>query len=573
MFRNLQIWAKFATLLSVLLIGLATLAVIGITRSINVASRSDQTEKLATFDQNLATLIGELRTEDLTTNLFLRRTQPFAGQAMAALRSRQWNASERAAETIRDHSRALTTQGHSALRSALDRTFTDLEQLGDLRDKLADRGVTIAAATQAFAKADGDLATVKYLANPASREQLTGIAGTLRASAHSLIVSYSLAVVIVLALAIGISLPMAGVMVRSLHRLRNASLEVAERGLPGVVAQLQSARSIEDISLPSAAVTVESRDEIGQVAQAFNTVHQVAVRTAVEQGALRRSIGDMFMNMARRSQSLIDRQIKLIDDLERATVDPDILESLFKLDHLATRMRRNAENLLVLSGTEPTRRWGQPVGLVRVVRAAIAEVEDFTRVELLGVENLPLAGRCVGDVVHLLAELIENATSFSPPNTRVRIAGEIAAWGYVLEIEDSGVGMTDAELMAANQRLANPPVIELALDRMLGFFVVGRLAQRHGLKVELRHSWYGGVTALVMLPEHVLAREGAQPLTGQPAAPVEAGMLPPQPVRPAGGTWDAFAPVSDGQRADGQDRRTLGQRRPAPMEDELGPGR
>jgi K+-sensing histidine kinase KdpD len=181
------------------------------------------------------------------------------------------------------------------------------------------------------------------------------------------------------------------------------------------------------------------------------------------------------------------------------------------MDHLATRMRRNAENLLVLSGTEPTRRWGQPVGLLRVVRAAAAEVEDYTRVEALAIENLALAGRCVGDVVHLLAELIENATAFSPPDTKVRIAGERAAWGYVLEIEDAGVGMTDAELQAANERLANPPVIELALDRMLGFFVVGRLAQRHGLKVELRHSWYGGVTALVMLPERVLVPQGAAP--------------------------------------------------------------
>jgi K+-sensing histidine kinase KdpD len=227
----------------------------------------------------------------------------------------------------------------------------------------------------------------------------------------------------------------------------------------------------------------------------------------------------MFTNMARRSQSLVDRQIKLIDDLERAEDDPDTLASLFKLDHLATRMRRNAENLLVLSGTEPTRRWGRPVGLVRVVRAAIAEVEDYTRVELLGIENLPVAGRCVGDAVHLLAELIENATSFSPPNTTVRIAGEAAARGYVLEIEDCGVGMSDAELLAANQRLANPPVIELALDRMLGFFVVGRLAQRHGLKVELRHSWYGGVTALVMLPEQVLVLDAAAQRTSRDVGP------------------------------------------------------
>jgi len=261
--------------------------------------------------------------------------------------------------------------------------------------------------------------------------------------------------------------------------------------------------------VPSQPVAVEARDEIGQVAIAFNTVHTVAMRTAVEQGALRRSIGDMFTNLARRSQSLLDRQIKLIDELERAADDPESLDSLFQLDHLATRMRRNAENLLVLSGTEPARRWGTPVGLQRVVRAAIAEVEDYTRVELLGLADVQVVGRAVGDVVHLLAELIENATSFSPPTTRVRIAGEAAARGYVLEIEDAGIGMTDDELIAANQRLADPPMIEFALDKMLGFFVVGRLAQRHGLKVELRHSWYGGVTALVLLPEQVLVRDPA----------------------------------------------------------------
>jgi hypothetical protein len=212
----------------------------------------------------------------------------------------------------------------------------------------------------------------------------------------------------------------------------------------------------------------------------------------------------MFLNLARRSQTLIDRQLELIEDLERNEEAPETLEHLFRLDHLATRMRRNAEDLVVLSDAERGPRWAEQMTLVDVIRAATAEVEDYQRVELLPLADLEVAASASIDVIHLLAELVENATSFSPPATKVQIAGQGLPHGYVIEIEDRGLGMIDEELAEANERLADPPMIDFALATRLGLYVVGRLAQRHGIRVQLRHSWYGGVTALAMLPHSIL---------------------------------------------------------------------
>ena len=211
-------------------------------------------------------------------------------------------------------------------------------------------------------------------------------------------------------------------------------------------------------------------------------------------------LGDLFLNMARRSQSLIDRQLELIDELERGETDPVALEELFRLDHLATRMRRNAEDLIVLSGAEPSRRWSDPVVLTDAVRAAIAEVEDYTRVELIPMDHVALVGRAVNDVVHLFAELIENATSFSPPGTKVLVSAQDVNGARLVEIEDRGIGMTETELMETNERLADPAEGDYSLGRRLGFYVVAKLSQRHNIKVQLRPSWYGGVRALVLLP-------------------------------------------------------------------------
>jgi signal transduction histidine kinase len=554
MFRNLPIRSKFVTVLSVPLIGLMILAAVGIARGIDVVDRSNTTEKVAAFATGADELNEALDWERFTTRMYLLASRDVP---LSHVRAR-WAVRDQALERFRAQTRSLAPPAGSGMRAAIDEVFGDIDQLSGVRQRLLKSGIKRSFPEQnLYLKVEGELSRIKTLAGTATQERLTSIAQDLKSASNRSMLLYVLAVVLVLALAIGISVPMASSMARSLHRLRDASLEVAERQLPGVVAQLQTARSPDDLHLETTPVTVASRDEIGQVGEAFNAVQRVAVRTAVEQAALRKSIGDMFMNLARRSQSLLDRQIKLIDQLERAEEDPDALEDLFRLDHLATRMRRNAENLIVLSGAEPGRRWGQPVALIRVARAAVAEVEDYTRVELLPLENLAVMGQAVGDVVHLLAELIENATSFSPPNSKVLISGETLQEGYMLEIEDRGIGMTDTELVSANERLARPPMIDFALARMLGFYVVGRLAQRYGIRAQLRHSWYGGVTALVLLPERMIVREGAavlpEPAGRQPAmtqrGPQDGrtppNLLPPSTVAPAIRT-----PVFEATRAD-----------------------
>jgi Nitrate and nitrite sensing/HAMP domain len=315
---------------------------------------------------------------------------------------------------------------------------------------------------------------------------------------------FTIILTMVLWLTVGLSILMARSMVRPLQILTRTANEVAEERLPNVVERLQHTKDARDLNVVPEPIPVRSKDEIGQVSTAFNSVHQVAIEVATEQAALRRSIGDMFTNLARRSQTLIDRQLELIEDLERTETNPETLENLFRLDHMATRMRRNAEDLIVLSHAEPGRHWVQPMTVLDVVRAAAAEVEQYQRVEFLPMVDVQVAGHAAVDVIHLLAELIENATSFSPPNTKVQIAGQAVPHGYVVEIEDRGLGMSDEELIQANERLADPPEIDFALSRVLGLYVVGRLAKRHGIKVQLRHSWYGGVTALTLLPHGLL---------------------------------------------------------------------
>ncbi|HJU02810.1 MAG TPA: nitrate- and nitrite sensing domain-containing protein, partial [Actinomycetes bacterium] len=327
--------------------------------------------------------------------------------------------------------------------------------------------------------------------------------GDLSAGARRDALRNVLLIALILGVALLALLLVARSMAQPLQRLRAGAIEIAQHRLPEAVQRLRTTDS-GDLDVGVESLGIRSKDEIGQVAQAVDDIQEVAVRLATEQAALRRSIGDMFTNLARRSQTLIDRQLELIDDLERNETDPDTLEHLFRLDHLATRMRRNAEDLIVLSGADTGRHWVQPMLLVDVVRAAAAEVEEYQRVELLPLADLEVAGHAAVDVIHLLAELVENATAFSPPNTKVQVAGQAVPHGYVIEIEDRGLGMSDEELIQANERLANPPEIDFALSRVLGLYVVGRLGQRHGIKVQLRHSWYGGVTALTLLPHALL---------------------------------------------------------------------
>ncbi|MFF9689963.1 nitrate- and nitrite sensing domain-containing protein [Streptomyces sp. NPDC014623] len=299
-------------------------------------------------------------------------------------------------------------------------------------------------------------------------------------------------------------------MIRSLRRLQDTATRVAQDRLPELVKQL-SETDPQDVDTSVESVGIHSRDEIGQVATAFDDVHREAVRLAAEQALLRGNVNAMFTNLSRRSQGLIQRQLSLISELESREADPDQLSSLFKLDHLATRMRRNGENLLVLAGEEPGRRWTRPVPLVDVLRAAASEVEQYERIELAAVPATEVAGRVVNDLVHLLAELLENATSFSSPQTKVRVTGHALPDGRVLvEIHDTGIGLSPEDLAAINERLASPPTVDVSVSRRMGLFVVGRLSLRHGIRIQLRPSDSGGTTALVMLPMEV-ANGGKQP--------------------------------------------------------------
>ncbi len=330
---------------------------------------------------------------------------------------------------------------------------------------------------------------------------------------------YSLLLAAALILAVALALVTARSLIRPMRRLERAAEATATRRLPGVVQRLQDGEQVDLASESAPPIEVRSRDEIGHLAEAFNSVHQVAVQVAGREAALRRSVGDMFLNLARRSQSLIERQLEVIDELKASGTQADVRVGLGELDHLATRMRRNAENLIILSGSEPARRWRGPIELTQVVQASVEEVKEHTRVELLPLDQVQLAGHAAADVMHLLAELIENAVTFSAPGTKALVAGQPLPAGYLLEIEDQGLGMTDEQLVKVNQRLAKPPDVDFALARMLGFFVVTELASKHGIKVQLRHSWYGGVTALVLLPRQLIAN------LAQPALPPADGVV------------------------------------------------
>lgn len=297
-------------------------------------------------------------------------------------------------------------------------------------------------------------------------------------------------------------------LIRDLTRLRKAAIELSGNRLPRVMRRLAAGEDV-DTEIEAPPLKFRADEEIGQVGQAFNDVQRAAVEAAVKQAELRRGISKVFVNLARRSQVLLHRQLTLLDTMERRTEDSEELADLFRLDHMTTRMRRHAEGLVILSGVAPSRAWRNPVKLVNVVRAAVAEVEDYERVEVRRMPGVSVVGAAVGDVTHLVAELVENATVFSPPHTQVHVHGERVANGFVLEVDDRGLGLAPEQLLQANQRLAETPEFELSDTDRLGLFVVSRLAQRHGVRVSLRPSAYGGTTAVVLIPSALLTEESA----------------------------------------------------------------
>jgi anti-sigma regulatory factor (Ser/Thr protein kinase) len=307
------------------------------------------------------------------------------------------------------------------------------------------------------------------------------------------------------ALTLALSLRIGRGLVRELVGLRDDAFDLAGVRLPEVMRRLRAGDRVDlAAEVPQVAVRASGTYEIAQVGRAFNAVQRAAVEAAVEQADLRRGVAAVFVNLARRSQALLHRQLTLLDEMERRAEDPDELEDLFRLDHLTTRMRRHAEGLIILSGSAPGRNWRRPVRILDVVRAAVGEVEDYARVRVLRMPQVAVVGGAVSDIVHMIAELVENAAVFSPPHTQVRIQGETVANGFVLEIDDRGLGMGEEAMAAANARLATGGDFDLADTDRLGLFVISRLSARHDVQVSLRRSPYGGTTAVVLLPRELI---------------------------------------------------------------------
>jgi signal transduction histidine kinase len=316
---------------------------------------------------------------------------------------------------------------------------------------------------------------------------------------------------------------------RDLRGLDGSVRAMAEVRLPLVVERLRRGDDVDVLaeSPPPMASTIK---EISQIAASFATVQEEAVAAAVDQARLRKGVGQVFLNISLRNQSLLHRQLGMLDSMERRTSDPGALADLFRLDHLTTRMRRHAEGLIILSGSTPARGWRHPVPVVDVLRAAIAEIEDYIRVDVVSESSELIAGTAVNDLIHLFAELIENATVFSPPSTRIEIRADRVGNGLAVEIEDRGLGMAEEEFADVNTRLASPAEFDLANSEQLGLFVVSRLAARHAIAVTLRRSAYGGTTAILLLPFGVIVQAedahqpgspgwpGEQPAAGHPGA-------------------------------------------------------
>jgi signal transduction histidine kinase len=334
------------------------------------------------------------------------------------------------------------------------------------------------------------------------------VASSARRALTTFIVAASVGLLAVIA-SIIFSFAMGRRLVRRLYGLRGSALELARDRLPAVMARLRDGDPVE-VDAEAPADDAAAADEIDQVRQAFNTVHRAAVAAAVDEANLRHGVNKVFRNLARRNQALLHRQLGLLDGMERRAEEPEQLEDLFRIDHLTTRMRRHAEGLIVLSGDSSGRGWSQPVPFIDVLRAAVAEVEDYTRIRVEVRSKAALAGPAVADVVHLLAELIENATVFSPPNTVVRVQGDLVGRGFAVEIEDRGLGIAPERMDEINRDLTSLPAFDPAGSDRLGLFITGRLAHRHGVTVTLRSSVYGGTSAVVIVPTSLVVTGDSQ---------------------------------------------------------------
>ncbi len=355
--------------------------------------------------------------------------------------------------------------------------------------------------------------------------------------------------------ALAIALTVARSLLLPVRRLRAAALSVAHDKLPKTVERVRTGEHVDWRAVEP--MTVHTDEEIGQLARAFDDMHQQAVRLAGEQAELRHQVSEMFMTLSRRSQSLVELQLGVIESLESDEHDPRRLEGLFRLDHLATRLRRNGENLQVLAGGAPPKRGNRPVSVVEVLRAATSEVKDYRRVSLGHAPSASVRATAATDVVHILAELLENATRFSPPDRKVVLTADRGTDGGLLfEVIDAGLGMAPEDLGSANQRLAAADAIGPETTRRMGLFVVSMLAARHEVTVRLRPTYdrakQAGITASVHVPGSLVLSDSApEPYLPTPAAsPVPPA--PPSPAVPAEGGAEPRvvipAPATNGSR-------------------------
>ncbi|MFE3326963.1 nitrate- and nitrite sensing domain-containing protein [Streptomyces sp. NPDC059176] len=453
------------------------------------------------------------------------RLRLFAG----AVETRR-NLTESAAADLRAPERAAWLAftgrpGYRTLEQAEDRT------LAATAGRKATQAVPAATWDGAHAAVRATMRSVETGARHAAAQRAQTVGSGLLTPSGAAVVLGLAAV----AASLVISVRIGRTLVVELVTLRNTALELARHELPRAMSRL---RAGEDVDVHAAAPPgPPPQDEIAQVGEALATVHRVALGAAVERAELSRGISGVFVNLARRSQVLVHRQLTLLDRMERRADDPSELGDLFRLDHLTTRMRRHAESLIILSGAAPGRAWRMPVPLTNVVRAAVSEVEDYARIEVRQLVESSVIGTAVADLTHLIAELVENAAQFSPPHTRVRVSGEPVGNGYALEIEDRGLGMGKEALAEANRRIEQSESLDLFDSDRLGLFVVSKLSARHDVKVRLRPSPYGGTTAVVLIPTALLQGTRA------------AGDAPPAGGDDADTVTFAAASVTDAARA------------------------
>jgi signal transduction histidine kinase len=472
--------------------------------------------------QQRALLVNSLTQEFFSSGVELAINTAAAQQQLdqAALQTTATSAQQAALATVFSSSQASSAASIEGFMLSDSDPFTDIANLGI--------SPTQAASTW-YSQTSHEINQMQGV-ELGIAQNIVARAQSLQSGARQSAIITAVVTLAVLLLVLFAAVIVARSLVQPLRRLRAGALDIASVQLPERV-RLLSESPESSATREVTPINVASADEIGQVARAFDQVHAEAVRLAGEQTLLRSSFNATFVNLSRRLQSLIERLARTIDGLEQTEEDENRLSSLFSMDHLVTRMRRNAENLLLLADHESPRKWSEAIALADVVRAASSEIEQYKRVTLKVLIGVSVIGHAASDVAHLLAELIENATMFSPKDTQVRVSTqELTSGGVMIEIIDEGIGVSETRLRDINWRLDNPPIMDVSVSRHMGLFAVARLAQRHGVRVRLRRASPQGLSALVWLPDGIIERTGRYSVQGWSTQPSSAQAIDEGPA-------------------------------------------